>query len=75
MSAGFDATCVLSSRLVGRMGPTGSLSVRFRAPTPVGVPLRYEGRVVREEGRKVFTEGKLLRLDDGHHHRRGRGRW
>lgn len=65
VAAGFDIISVLACRLSGRGGPTGTLSVRYRAPTPVGVPLRYEGSFQRAEGRKLFAEGRLVRLDDG----------
>ena len=64
VAAGFDIVVVQAARFSGRMGPTGSLSVRYKAPTPIGVPLRYEGRLVRAEGRKLFCEGDLRRCDD-----------
>ena len=38
--------------------------MRFRAPTPIGVALRYESAFVRAEGRKSFVEGRLVRADD-----------
>jgi acyl-coenzyme A thioesterase PaaI-like protein len=65
VAAGFDIVAVQAARLSGRSGPTGTLTVRFVEPTPVGVPVRYEGRFVREEGRKLFVEGRLVRTDDG----------
>jgi len=65
VAAGFDIVAVQAARLSGRSGPTGTLNVRFLAPTPVGVALRYEGRFLRAEGRKLHTEGHLARVDDG----------
>jgi len=65
VAAGFDIVAVQAARLSGRSGPTGTLTVRFLAPTPVGVPLRYEGRFLRAERRKIFSEGRLVRVDDG----------
>ena len=65
IAAGFDIVAVQAARLSGRSGPTGTLSVRYLAPTPVGVPLRYEGFFDREAGRKLFTTGQLLRTDTG----------
>jgi acyl-coenzyme A thioesterase PaaI-like protein len=65
VAAGFDIVAVQAARLSGRSGPTGTLTVRFLAPTPVGVPLRYEGRYLRSERRKIFAEGRLVRVDDG----------
>ena len=46
-------------------GVTASLTVNYRKLTPIGVPLRYQGRCVRIDGRKVYPEGRLCRVDDG----------
>lgn len=40
-------------------GMTGTLTVRYRQPTPVLQKLRLEGWVERVEGRKVFARGTL----------------
>lgn len=51
---------------VGRSGIAGlaaNLDLNYRKPTPLGVPIRAEGWVVRVEGRKVFTAGRLILLD------------
>lgn len=37
----------------GLGGVTGSLSVHYRKPTPLGVPLRIEARCTETDGRKV----------------------
>jgi acyl-coenzyme A thioesterase PaaI-like protein len=39
---------------------TGTLSVRYERPTPLGKPIEMVGWVDRMEGRKVFTSGELL---------------
>ena len=65
VAAGFDIIAVLACRLSGRAGPTGTLSVRYLAPTPVGVPLRYEGQLSGTDGRKLFASAQLVRCDDG----------
>lgn len=65
VAAGFDIVVVQGARLSGRAGPTGSLSVRFLAPTPIDVDLCYEARFDRAEGRKLFARGRLVRCDDG----------
>ena len=36
---------------------TGTLTVRYRNPTPLHQELRFEGRLERVEGRKIFTTG------------------
>jgi hypothetical protein len=38
---------------------TGTLTVRYERPTPLGRPLEMTGWIERVEGRKVFTEGEL----------------
>jgi len=64
VAAGFDIIALQAAKLSGQQGPTGSLNVRFVAPTPIGVDLRYEARFERAEGRKLFAEGRLYRCDD-----------
>jgi acyl-coenzyme A thioesterase PaaI-like protein len=39
---------------------TGSLTIRYRKPTPIGVELRFEATVDRVEGRKSFVSGRCL---------------
>jgi acyl-coenzyme A thioesterase PaaI-like protein len=38
---------------------TGTLSIRYERPTPIGVELAFEAWVDRTEGRKVFTVGTI----------------
>ena len=53
--------------ILGRLANTGGripsrtayLHVNYRSITPVGAPLRFEGRFDREEGRKRFLTGLL----------------
>jgi acyl-coenzyme A thioesterase PaaI-like protein len=40
-------------------GVTGTLTIRYRNPTPLFEELHAEGRCVRREGRKVYAEGSL----------------
>lgn len=42
-----------------RGGFTGTLTVRYLSPTPVGVPLKLRGAVTRSEGRKAWAEGGI----------------
>jgi predicted thioesterase len=39
---------------------TGSITIRYRKPTPLGVELRFEATVDRVEGRKSFIKGRCL---------------
>jgi len=51
--------------IAGRPGMTGTLTVRYRRPTPLLADLDIESRVLKVEGRRtttwggVFFEGKL----------------
>lgn len=37
---------------------TGELTIRYLAPTPLGVELEFRGRLIRREGRKLWIEGE-----------------
>jgi acyl-coenzyme A thioesterase PaaI-like protein len=59
IAAGFDIVIVQAVRLSGASGPTGSLAVRFREPTPTNAALVYTGWFERAEGRKLFARAEL----------------
>ncbi|MGI8491786.1 MAG: PaaI family thioesterase [Acidimicrobiales bacterium] len=59
IAAVFDEVLGLTQSLSGRVGMTGTLTVRYRLPTPLRVPLRLVGRLESIEGRKVFTSGTM----------------
>lgn len=44
---------------------TARAEVRYRAPLPVGTPVRLEGRQQRRRGRLAVIEGRVLRVDNG----------
>ena len=47
-----------AAQMVGPVtGRTGTLTVRFRSPSPVGQRIDYEARLDRVEGRKAFCSG------------------
>jgi acyl-CoA thioesterase FadM len=35
------------------------LTIRYRAPTPLGTELSIEANVVRTDGKKAFVEGRI----------------
>lgn len=37
---------------------TGELSVRYLAPTPMGVPLEFRSRIIEREGRRIHCEAE-----------------
>ncbi len=55
-----DETMSKSVRAVGRTAVTCQLEVEYLRPVPSATPIRLEGRVVRSEGRKHWTEAKIL---------------
>jgi hypothetical protein len=63
IAAGFDAILLMTAGINGVGGPTRSLAVRYRRPTPLNVPLRYEGRLGRMEERWAVVEGRLMAGD------------
>jgi acyl-coenzyme A thioesterase PaaI-like protein len=59
VAAMFDEALGLTQSLSGQPGMTGTLTVRYRKPTPLNTELRLEGRILRVEGRKIFTAAQL----------------
>ena len=45
-------------------GMTGTMTVKYRRPTPLRTPLRLEARFVGREGRKIFAWGGIYQGDD-----------
>jgi acyl-coenzyme A thioesterase PaaI-like protein len=49
--------------VAGHPAMTGTLTVRYRKPTPLNTDLRVEARFVRVDGRKVYTWGGVYAGD------------
>lgn len=64
VAAAFDEVLGMANALTGKPGMTGTLTVRYVKPTPLYAELRFEGRVERVEGRKIFTSGRSLHGDE-----------
>ena len=60
VAAAFDELLGATQGLGGQPGMTGTLTVRYRRPTPLLVDLAFEGWLVRMEGRKTFVAGHCL---------------
>lgn len=60
VAAAFDEVLGMTQSLGGRPGMTGTLTVRYRRPTPLHTELRFEGELDRVEGRKIFTLGRVF---------------
>lgn len=59
IAAAFDEVLGFVQSLGGSPGMTGTLSVKYLSPTPLHIDLAFEGTLLRMEGRKIFTEGRL----------------
>ena len=59
VAAAFDEVLGYAQSLSGSAGFTGTLTTRYRTPTPLHEELRFEAWVDRVEGRKIFASGTL----------------
>lgn len=63
LAAAFDEVLGAAQTRSGRLGMTGTLTVRYRKPTPLHTELRILGHYERSERRKVFTVGEIYHVD------------
>lgn len=59
VAAALDELLGMAQTLSGKPGMTGTLTVRYRRPTPLHRELTFTAWVNRVEGRKIFTEGTI----------------
>ena len=59
VAAALDELLGMAQTLSGKSGMTGTLTVRYRRPTPLYRQLRFTAWVDRIEGRKIFTSGTI----------------
>jgi acyl-CoA thioesterase FadM len=55
----FDDFLGMAQKMTGQPGVTGTLSIRYKLPTPLGKPLRLIGKVKSVEGRKNTLVGEM----------------
>jgi acyl-coenzyme A thioesterase PaaI-like protein len=60
IAAIYDEVLAAANMCRSTGGPTGSLTIRYRKPTPLHDTLRFEAWVERLEERKVLTRGHCL---------------
>lgn len=60
VAAAFDEVLGLTQSLSGQVGMTGTLTVKYRRPTPLHTDLRWEGRLEAVSGRKVTTSAIVI---------------
>jgi acyl-coenzyme A thioesterase PaaI-like protein len=59
----FDEMLGAANILAGNPGMTGTLTIRYRKPTPLRTPLRLEARFTSRQGRKILTTGAIYHGD------------
>jgi acyl-coenzyme A thioesterase PaaI-like protein len=59
IAAAFDDLLGLAQSLSGLPGMTGTLTIRYRKPTPLHTDLTFDAELVKVDGRKKFTRGEL----------------
>ena len=63
VAAAFDEVLGMAQSMTGRPGMTGTLTIKYRKPTPLHIELLFKARVDRVEGRKIFAAGELFAGD------------
>ena len=58
-----DEAMSKANRAQGVTAMTRQMSVEYLRPVPSGAPIRIEGRVLRVEGRKHWTEARIVSAD------------
>ncbi len=64
LAAAFDVVLGRSASGAGIPAVTGTLTVRYRRPTPLHTELRFEGTLDRVEGRQVFCSARVFAGDE-----------
>ena len=57
VAAAWDEVLGMAQSLSGNAGFTGTLTIKYRSPTPLYEPLEFKAWVEGVEGRKIFTKG------------------
>jgi acyl-coenzyme A thioesterase PaaI-like protein len=63
IAAAFDEVLGYVQSLSGSPGMTGTLTIKYRQPTPLHTELYFQAEILRVEGRKIFTKGALFAGD------------
>lgn len=58
VAAAFDEVLGATQSLSGAPGMTGTLEIRYESPTPLHTEVRFESRIAKVEGRKIFVDGE-----------------
>jgi acyl-coenzyme A thioesterase PaaI-like protein len=63
IAAAFDEVLGFVQSLSGKGGFTGTLTIKYRKPTPLHQELYFEAGISRIDGKKIFAEGRLYAGD------------
>lgn len=63
LSLALDMVMAKCQDFVTGLGMTGTLNIRYMAPTPLNTEIRFEAGVAKVEGRKLLTEAKVFAGD------------
>jgi acyl-coenzyme A thioesterase PaaI-like protein len=63
LATAFDIVLAMSAAACGQLLVTGTLTVRYRRPTPLHAELRFEGRLAGVDGRKVRSTATVTNAD------------
>lgn len=63
VAASFDEILGAAQSMSGLPAMTGTLTITYRKPTPLHRELRFEGELMKVEGRKVFAAGRVYAGD------------
>lgn len=63
VAAGFDVALGFAAAIGGAPSVTGTLTLRYRRPTPTNTVLEYRARLERRDGRKLYVAGTLTTPD------------
>ena len=59
----FDEMLGAANIMAGSPGMTGTLTIKYRKPTPLRTPIRLESRFIERDGRKIRTYGAMYNGD------------
>jgi acyl-coenzyme A thioesterase PaaI-like protein len=60
----FDEILGVANVQAASPGMTGTLSVKYRRPTPIRTPLRLEAHVIERTGRRIRIRGAIFNGDE-----------
>jgi hypothetical protein len=63
LAGAFDIMLTAANFMANAAGPTVELTIRYRKPTLIAEPAVFETWVTGREGRRVYSQGRLIQGD------------